>query len=119
MRCEWRTRRGTMQPRLDNQLFGGRGGVAVLRGARVTLAWSIVLAASGVVGPIGERTPLVAAPSKPAADRDLRTYRFTARVTDNGGVTPFKAGAVVKGTVTYDLRGKDRLPDHTIMGQFE
>jgi hypothetical protein len=89
------------------------------REAWLALAWPAVLAATMGVGPTDERHTLVAAPLKPAADRDLRTYRFTARVTGNGGVTPFQVGAVVKGAVTYDLRGTDRLPAHKESGRYE
>jgi hypothetical protein len=44
-----------------------------------------------------------------AAHIDLPTYRFTARITDNAGVTPFGVGQVIQGTFTYDLEGRDRL----------
>lgn len=44
-----------------------------------------------------------------SAHIDLPTYRFTARITDNAGVTPFGVGQVIQGTFTYDLQGRDRL----------
>jgi hypothetical protein len=34
-----------------------------------------------------------------------RTYHFTARISSNEGVTPFKVGALISGSFTYDLRG--------------
>jgi hypothetical protein len=39
------------------------------------------------------------------------TYRFTARVTNNGGVTPFKVGELITGSFTYDLRGTNISPE--------
>jgi hypothetical protein len=35
-----------------------------------------------------------------------RTYRFKARITDNGGITPFKRGRHITGAFTYDLKSK-------------
>jgi hypothetical protein len=40
-----------------------------------------------------------------------RTYRFTARITNNEGVTPFKVGELISGSFTYDLRGTNIRPD--------
>ncbi|GAB4154636.1 MAG: hypothetical protein Tsb009_31300 [Planctomycetaceae bacterium] len=43
---------------------------------------------------------------KPVAARKpnlLRTYRFTAKIIHNGGVTPFKVGTKLTGEFTYDL----------------
>jgi hypothetical protein len=41
----------------------------------------------------------------------MRTYRFTARIKNNAGITPLKVGALIKGKFTYDLDGeKLRLP---------
>lgn len=48
----------------------------------------------------------------PAPD-NTRTYQFAARVTDNGGVTPFKVGDLITGTFTYDLDAKDVKPSPT------
>jgi hypothetical protein len=39
-----------------------------------------------------------------------RTYRFTARITDNARITPFKVGGRVSGSFTYDLRGVNIQP---------
>jgi hypothetical protein len=39
-----------------------------------------------------------------------RTYRFTARITDNAGITPFKVGQVITGSFTYDLKGTNIQP---------
>jgi hypothetical protein len=39
-----------------------------------------------------------------------RSYRFTARITENSGVTPFKVGDVISGSFTYDLKGKNSQP---------
>lgn len=48
----------------------------------------------------------------PKAIRDKTvTYRFTARIKTNDGVTPFKAGDTIQGTFTYDLDSKDKYPD--------
>jgi hypothetical protein len=51
--------------------------------------------------------------------RDVCAYRFTARIKDNGGITPFKVGDVISGTFTYDLRGKDRHAEAAEFGAFE
>ncbi len=78
-----------------------------------------ILVGAVAVGPSNEHDKLVAAPLRPAADPDLRTYRFTARVTENGGVTPFKVGAVIKVAITYDMRGKDLQADGKEYGRYE
>ena len=78
----------------------------MLRDAWLSLGWVAFFVATVVVGPADERSLLVAAPLRPADDQNLRTYRFTARVTKNGGVTPVEVGAVVKGTITYVSRGE-------------
>jgi hypothetical protein len=43
----------------------------------------------------------------PAPDT-TRTYRFAARVQDNGGVTPFRLGSTVRGQFTYDMSAKNQ-----------
>jgi len=43
-----------------------------------------------------------------------RTYRFTARITDNAGVTPFKVGDLITGAFTYDL---EATKEHEVKGQ--
>src|SRR5262249_47479243 len=69
-----------------------------------------------VVGTTGDPRPAAAAPlSLPA---DVRTYEFTARVKDNGGVTPLQVGAAVRGTVCYDLRGEDLDSDNKRCGRY-
>src|SRR5262245_40325072 len=47
------------------------------------------------------------------------TYRFTARIRDNGGITPFKVGEVIRGTFTYDPWGRDQHPDARQNGTFQ
>jgi hypothetical protein len=59
--------------------------------------------------PIVALLPPEARPA-PAPRGSTRTYRFTARVKDNGGVTPFKVGSVITGTFTYDLKAKNMYP---------
>jgi hypothetical protein len=48
-----------------------------------------------------------------------RTYRFTARVTGNGGVSPFKVGALIHGTFTYDLRPPTRKVESAVSSYFQ
>jgi hypothetical protein len=45
-------------------------------------------------------------------------YSFTARITNDGGVTPFRVGATITGTFTYDLKGVDNLTDLDWCGHF-
>jgi hypothetical protein len=52
------------------------------------------------------------------APRSVRTYRFTARVTDNGGVTPFKVGSVITGTFSYDLKARNTRPAEARSGAY-
>jgi hypothetical protein len=47
------------------------------------------------------------------------TYRFTARITDNGGVLPFRVGDTIKGTFTYDLDGRNQRPDARDWGDYK
>src|SRR5262245_54298632 len=44
----------------------------------------------------------VGAPAPPPRKHDLRTYRFKARVLENGGVTPFNVGELVTGRFACD-----------------
>jgi hypothetical protein len=48
----------------------------------------------------------------------LRTYRFTAKITHNGGVTPFKVGTMVTGEFTYDLYATNIRPDRRDVGWY-
>jgi hypothetical protein len=47
------------------------------------------------------------------------TYRFTARITDNAGITPFKVGELITGTFSYDPRGKNLRPDVVGLGRYQ
>ena len=40
-----------------------------------------------------------------------RTYRFAAKITDNGGITPFVVGKEITGHFTYDLKGTKKPAD--------
>ena len=52
-------------------------------------------------------TPSIrAVPLRERPSKNLRTYRFKARIKANNGVTPFKVGKVITGTFTYDVAGK-------------
>ena len=79
-------------------------------------AWRSCVLVAVVVGSGTETGPAVAAPWGPPGD--VRTYEFTARVTANGGVTPFKVGATVRGTATYDRRAVDLQPDQQECGRY-
>ena len=59
-----------------------------------------------------------AVPLPKIVPRDLCTYRFAARIKDNAGITPFKVGDVIRGTIAYDLTGKDRNPTSAEHGNF-
>jgi hypothetical protein len=65
----------------------------------VLVAGFLSLSASGRAD---ENKPVAA--RKPAR---LVTYRFTARITDNAGVTPFKVGTKITGEFTYDMTAKN------------
>jgi hypothetical protein len=54
------------------------------------------------------------APAPAPFHTNLRTYRFTARIKENAGVTPLAVGKVITGTLTYDLKGKKtrQVGDH-------
>jgi hypothetical protein len=58
------------------------------------------------------------APAPVYRERSTRTYRFTARIKSNDGVTPFKVADLIKGTFTYDLRGKNMRPDIASLGRY-
>jgi hypothetical protein len=54
----------------------------------------------------------------PRGNRDhTRTYRFTARIKSNDGVTPFKVGKRITGSFTYDLKAK-RVRTHRRPGVY-
>jgi hypothetical protein len=61
-----------------------------------------------------ERPPAVA--GKPDL---LRTYRFTATIKGNSGVTPFKVGSKITGKFTYDLAAKDLRRDSQTSGHYK
>jgi hypothetical protein len=48
-----------------------------------------------------------------------RTYQFTARITDNEGVTAFKVGELIKGTFTYEVGGGNLRPDVEGFGRYQ
>jgi hypothetical protein len=48
----------------------------------------------------------------------LRTYRFTAKITHNGGVTPFKVGTMIMGEFTYDIYATNIRPDRSEVGWY-
>jgi hypothetical protein len=50
--------------------------------------------------------------------KECINYRFIARITDNGGVMPFKKGEVICGTFAYDRRGTDKRPEAREHGVF-
>lgn len=65
-------------------------------------------------------TDTCTAPVPPARQPDhVRTYRFSAKVRDNGGVTPFKVGALITGTFTYDLKAKAVRTDGSSYGHYQ
>jgi hypothetical protein len=59
------------------------------------------------------------APLPRRGDGSTRTYRFTAQVEKNGGVTPFNVDKVITGTFTYDRKGKDKFPGHLRWAHYE
>jgi hypothetical protein len=44
----------------------------------------------------------------------LRTYRFSAKITENGGVTPFEVDKEIRGRFTYDLEDKSKNPPNKL-----
>jgi len=66
----------------------------------------LVPAVSLLVGDFAEAPSAARAPVPPPRARPVRSYRFKARVEKNGGVTPFKVGAVITGTFAYDPKVK-------------
>ena len=60
-----------------------------------------------------------AAPFRGPALDHVRTYRFTARIAANAGVTPFKVSSVITGRFTYDLKGKNKHADNLSHAAFE
>jgi hypothetical protein len=96
------------------------GCAAMCRGTKLAFVWPALIIGALAFSPASDRSLLVAAPLRPPADDpNLRTFRFSARVAKNGGVTPFEVGTVVKGTITYDLRGKDRLTENFECGKYD
>ena len=58
------------------------------------------------------------APAPVYRENYTRTFRFTARIKKNDGVTPFKVGELIKGTFTYDLKGENIRPDLIRFGRY-
>lgn len=72
----------------------------------IRIRWGLVIAAFLALPSVASgKKPVVA--KKPST---LRTYRFTAKITDNGGITPFKVGGKITGEFTYDLFAKNVRP---------
>jgi len=63
----------------------------VIRRAKVLSGVVLLLAAWGAPGPAPRQT-------------NLLTYRVTARITGNAGVTPLAVDKVITSTFTYDLK---------------
>jgi hypothetical protein len=61
----------------------------------------------------------VAASARVPLPVHTRTYRFTARIEDNAGVSPFKVGERFKGTFTYDLKSRNTVPGKAEHGNYE
>jgi hypothetical protein len=55
----------------------------------------------------------------PPPGRGVHTYRFTARIRDNGGLSPFKVGGVITGTFTYDLQAKTTRSPNPFHGHYQ
>src|SRR5262249_10457096 len=75
------------------------------------------------VGILPLTAPAGANPTSGVGSVDVRvhqghTYKFRARVTDNGGVTPFKIGTLLRGGFTYDPRGKGQRPGAPQYGRY-
>jgi hypothetical protein len=60
-----------------------------------------------------------AAPFRGPPLDQVRTYRFTARIKANAGVSPFKVGNVIIGRFTYDLKGQNTRPDVLFHGAYQ
>ena len=83
------------------RVYAKPAGVLIER-ARLTILLGALLVVSSVNAAAGDKRPVVA--HKPLR---LRTYRFTAKIYYNGGVTPFKVGTKLTGQFTYDLSAND------------
>jgi hypothetical protein len=59
------------------------------------------------------------APAPAPIQTNLRTYRFTARIKKNAGITPLPVGKVITGTLTYDLKGKNTRPAGAAFADFQ
>lgn len=57
----------------------------------------VLLSSAVALGTAGGRAPVPI---------ETRTYRFKARIKDNGGVTPFKVKDTISGKLTYDIRSE-------------
>jgi hypothetical protein len=77
-------------------------GQAHVFGATASLLLAVILSLMATNAASAAEKPVRA--RKPAR---LVTYRFTARITDNAGVTPFKFGSKITGEFTYDLTAKN------------
>ena len=83
-----------------------------MSGFTLLVAASLALIASFLADHAG------AVPDQDAVDKRIRAYRFKAKVDSNGGITPISVGHMVTGEFTYDLDGRDRIPDNKECGHF-
>jgi hypothetical protein len=81
--------------------------------------FTLVLVAGSLLSVLAAPRDAFPVPLNQSPPCDARTYSFTARITDNGGVTSLKVGETIRGTLAYDLKGKDRHPDIDWCGHFE
>jgi hypothetical protein len=88
--------------------IGGQIGLSCLGAAFCLLA--VVAAAISLAAP---------APFPRPAHPHTRTYRFTARIKNNEGITPFKRGQLITGSFTYDLKSKAVRTNGRTYGHYE
>lgn len=69
---------------------------------------AIALAGASDIPDAGEKATVV--------DVNTHTYRFTARITANDGVLPFRVGSRLHGQFTYDMKAKDQRPNSPLLG---
>src|SRR6516225_8269698 len=74
----------------------------------VTLSAGLLCLFSGSAGD-GQAAPAIV---------QTHTYRFTACIKVNAGITPLKVGETIKGTFTYDLHGENLRPDVRGLGRY-
>src|SRR5579871_1589670 len=78
----------------------------------------VIVLAVGLIGcgtsenkdpsPVPVETPKVPQekPEKFKGFGEIRTYKYVAKIVDDGGVTPFEVGKQLAGQFNYDLKGK-------------